>query len=112
MPFRTRAFFFCFVPFALLLAGSFWMIQRLAQSTVRDGLLASLRENHNAVARLRAKSSLQNSQFLRIAGENSALKAGVQLLRQYPANEEARHTVEDQLRDLCERMGFDLLMFS
>jgi hypothetical protein len=76
------------------------------------GLRTSLRENHKAVARLRSKSDLQSSRFLKVAGENAALKAGVQLLLQYPASKEARRTVEEQLRDLCERMGFDLLMVS
>jgi putative nucleotidyltransferase with HDIG domain len=47
-----------------------------------------------------------------VAGENAALKAGVQLLLRDPADSEARRTVEDQLLDLCERMGFDLLMVS
>lgn len=110
MRFRTRAFLCCFVPFALLLAGSFWMIQRLVQSTVRDGLRTSMRENHQAVERLRSKSDLQSSRFLKVAGENAELKAGVQLMLQYPANRDARRTLEEQLGDLCERMGFDLLM--
>ena len=109
MRFRTRAFLSCFVPFALLLAGCFWIIQNRVQSTVRDGLRASLLENHKAVTRLRLKSDLQSSQFLKVAGENAALKAGVQLLLQDPANQEARSTVNDQLGDLCERMGFDFL---
>ncbi len=112
MRFRTRAFLCCFIPFALLLAGSFWTIQRLVQSTVRGGLRTSLLENHEAVARVRAKSDLQSSQFLKVVGENAALKAGMQLLLTYPNNPDARRTVEDQLRELCEHMGFALLMVS
>ena len=112
MRFRTRAFLLCFVPFALLLTGSFWAIQRTVKSTVRDGLRTSLRENHVAVARLRARTDLRNSRFLKIAGENAALKAGMQLLTSYPGNAEARRTVEDQLQELCQQMGFDFLMVS
>lgn len=112
MRFRTRAFLCCFVPFAVLLAGSFWIIQKLVQSTVRDGLRTSLKDNHKAVALVLSKSDLQNSRFLKIAGENAALKAGVQLLLSDPRNIEARATVEDQLRELCERMGFALLVVS
>ena len=70
MRFRTRAFLICFVPFALLLSGSFWMIQRFVQSTVRDRMFASLRENQIAIAQIHAKSDLQNSRFLKVAGEN------------------------------------------
>jgi HD-GYP domain-containing protein (c-di-GMP phosphodiesterase class II) len=112
MRFRTRAFLLCFVPFALLLTGSFWAIQRLVKSTVRDGLRTSLRENHRSIARMQARSDIRNSRFLKVAGENASLKAGLQLLALYPANAEARQTVEEQLQDLCGQMGFDFLMVS
>ncbi len=112
MRFRTRAFLLCFVPFALLLAGSFWTIQKLVKSTVRDGLRTSLVENLRSVARLRARSDLQNSRFLKVVGENASLKAGMQLLATYPTDSSARETVEDQLRELCQQMGFDFLMVS
>jgi HD-GYP domain-containing protein (c-di-GMP phosphodiesterase class II) len=110
--FRTRAFLICFIPFALLLASSFWMIQRFVQSTVRDGLHTSLRESQVAIASIHSKGDLQNSRFLRVAGENSALKAGMQLLLANPGNETARRTVEDQLRELGEHMGFDFMLVS
>jgi HD-GYP domain-containing protein (c-di-GMP phosphodiesterase class II) len=110
--FRTRAFFICFIPFAILLAGSFWMIQRFVQSTVRDGLRVSLRENQTALANMQAKGNLQNSRFLRVAGENAALKAGIELLLTNPDSPAAHRTVEDQLRELGEHMGFDFLLVS
>ena len=72
-------------PFCLAVASSFWMIQRFVQSTVRDGLHSSLRESQVAIANIHAKGDLQNSRFLKIAGENSALKAGMQLLLAEPA---------------------------
>jgi putative nucleotidyltransferase with HDIG domain len=110
MRFRTRAFLICFVPFAVLLAASFWMIQRFVQSTVSDDMRASLRENQLAISRIHAKSNLQNSRFLKVAGENPALKAGMQLLISERSSRAARQTVEDQLHELGEHMGFDLLM--
>jgi HD-GYP domain-containing protein (c-di-GMP phosphodiesterase class II) len=109
---RTRAFLVCFIPFAILLTGGFWMIQRLVQSTVRDGVLASLRENQVAIARVHSKSDLQNSRFLKVVGENAALKYGMQLLVAEPNNLNAHRTVEDQLRELGEHMGFDFLLVS
>jgi putative nucleotidyltransferase with HDIG domain len=112
MRFRTRAFLIGFIPFAILLAASFWMVQRFVQSTVRDGLHASLRENELAIARVNAKAELQSSRFLKIAGENASLKAGMQLLGSQPDSEAARMTVEDQLRELGEHMGFDFLFVS
>lgn len=112
MRFRTRAFLLSFVPFAFLLMGSFWAIQRLVQSTVASGLRASLRDSQVSLSHLQSRNELQRGSFLRVAGENAALKAGVQLLLSYPASTEARQTVEDQLLDLCARMGFDFLMVS
>lgn len=110
--FRTRAFLLCFIPFATLLASSFWMIQRFVQSTVRDGLHTSLRESQVAIASIHAKGDLQNSRFLKVAGENTALKAGIQLLISHAHSDAARRTVEDQLRELGERMGFDFMLVS
>jgi HD-GYP domain-containing protein (c-di-GMP phosphodiesterase class II) len=112
MRFRTRAFLICFVPFAILLAASFWMVQGFVQSAVQDGLRTSLRTDEVAIARVHAQGDLQNSRFLNVAGENAALKAGMQLLLTRPGNQAAKRTVEDQLRELGEHMGFDFLMVS
>jgi putative nucleotidyltransferase with HDIG domain len=109
---RTRAFLLCSLPFALLLTCGFWLVQREVQSTVRESLETSLRERQAAIAALHAKAELQDSRFLKVAGENSALKAGVQLLLTYPHNIAAQRTVEDQLRELGERMGFDFMRVS
>jgi putative nucleotidyltransferase with HDIG domain len=109
---RTRAFLICFVPFAALLACSFWMIQRYMEKTVGSGVRVSLRENQFAIAQIHTRADLQDSRFLKVAGENSALKAGIELLRSTPGSEAARRTVEDQLRELGERMGFDFLAIS
>ncbi len=110
MRLQTRAFLLCFLPFAILLGGSFWMIQSFVQTTVREGLRGSLREDQLAIAKMHAKSDLENSRFLKVAGENAALKAGIQLLRANPHSVDARSTVEDQLRELGEHMGFDFML--
>ena len=110
--FRTRAFLLCFIPFTILLVGSFCIIQRFVQSTVRDGLRASLRKSQVAIASIHAKSDLQNSRFMKVAGENSALKAGMELLLANAHSDEAQRTVEDQLRELGEHMGFDYMLVS
>jgi putative nucleotidyltransferase with HDIG domain len=112
MRFRTRAFLFCFVPFAVLLAASFWMAQKLVQSTVRDDLRKSLRENQLAMARAQSKADFQDGRFLKIAGESAALKAGMQLFNSQSGSEDARRSMEDQLRKLGEQMGFDFLSVS
>jgi HAMP domain-containing protein len=112
MRLSTRAFLWSFVPFALLLAGSFWVIQRQVQSAVREGLHSSLRQAHESMARMREQSELQNSRFLRIVAENPSLKAGLQLLLSEPKSGAARLTVEDQLRQISETLSFDFLVIS
>ncbi len=109
---RTRAFLICFVPFAALLAFAFWMTQDLVENTVKGELRRSLRQNQVAIARIHGKTDLESSRFLKVAGENPALKAGMQLLLQNAGNPSARRTVEDQLRELGEHMGFDYLLVS
>jgi putative nucleotidyltransferase with HDIG domain len=110
--FATRAFLWSFIPFALLLAGSFWVIQQRVQRTVHSGLRSSLREAHMSMARLRQESELQNSRFLRIVAENPPLKAGLQLLLVNPKSRSARLTLEDQLREIAETLHFDFLLVS
>jgi hypothetical protein len=112
MRLSTRAFLWSFVPFALLLAGSFWMIQRQVRSAVREGLHSSLREAHASMARMREQSELENSRSLRIVAENPSLKAGLQLLLSEPKSGAARLTVEDQLRQISESLTFDFLVIS
>src|SRR5215472_10245932 len=112
MRFATRAFLWSFIPFAILLACSFWVIQQRVQQTVHSGLRSSLREAHTSMARLRRKSELQNSRFLRIVAENPPLKAGLQLLLVHPKSPAARLTLEDQLREIAETLHFDFLMVS
>ena len=112
MRFATRAFLWSFIPFAVLLASSFWFIQQRVQHTVRGGLRSSLREAHISMARLRRESELQNSRFLRIVAENPPLKAGLQLLLVHPQSVPARLTLEDQLREIAETLRFDFLVAS
>jgi putative nucleotidyltransferase with HDIG domain len=109
MRFATRAFAFCFIPFALVLGISFWALQSMVQRNVRDQLRTEMRNEQTSRTRSRARSELQVGRFLRFAGENAALKAGLQLLNSESASHEARHTVEDQLRDLSAQIGFKLL---
>src|SRR5258705_11916697 len=105
MRLATRVFLWSFVPVAFLLIGTFWDIQRLVQLTVREGIRGSLRNTHASMARVRSKSELQNSRFLRILGENASLKAGLQLLKVERKSAEPRGTVEDQLHGMCPTMG-------
>ena len=53
MRFATRAFLWAFLPFAALLAGSFWAVRTAALSAVREALRSSVRDNQITLARER-----------------------------------------------------------
>lgn len=112
MRFATRAFLWSFGPFVLLILGSFWNVQKLVQLSVRDGIRTSLRQTHESITSVRSKSEQQNIRFLRVAGENASLKAGLQLLNAEANNDQARLTVEDQLREISDALGVDFLLVS
>jgi putative nucleotidyltransferase with HDIG domain len=113
MRFATRTFLTSCVPFAVLLAVSFWAVRGTVMSTVRDGLRSSVRENQVALAREQARNEARNRRLLQGVAENPTLKAGLQLLATEPkAKDQARNTVRDQLSEICDSLSFDFIMVS
>src|SRR5579872_2807979 len=113
MRFGTRTFLTSFVPFALLLAVSFWTMRASVMETVRDGLRDSVRDNQVALTREERRNEGRNRKLLEGIGENPSLKAGLQLLAaEGGANEQARNTVQDQLSEICDSLSFDFMMVS
>src|ERR1051325_6103639 len=112
MRYSTRTFLLLFIPFALLLTGSFWAIQKMVERAVRDSLRATLRQTQSSIERVRSKSELQNSRFLRMLSENATLKAGMRLLLTELESKPARLTMEDQLREMCQALEIDFLLVS
>lgn len=109
MRFSSRVFLLSFVPIALVLLGTFVATQYFITQGVKEGLRTSLRETHAFLSRSRAAAELQNSRLLSIVAENPSLKAGIELARMQPNDEQARATLEDQLIEYGELLGFDLL---
>ena len=139
MRFATRTFLSSFIPFAALLAVSFWAIRVSVIGTVRDTLRASVRDNQVALAREQARNQARDRKWLQGVAENPTLKAGLQLLsaerasgaRDHARNtveeqarkavrdlayntrqDEARNTVQDQLSEICDSLAFDFMMVS
>jgi putative nucleotidyltransferase with HDIG domain len=108
-PFWWRVFLLSFLPVALALAGSTWAIQLLVNRQVKEGLRDSLRRTHAFLGRTQAHQELQNRRFLAIVTENPTLKAGIDLAALERGNPDARRTLEDQLIEYGNRLGFDLL---
>ncbi len=113
MRFATRIFLSSFVPFAVLLAVSFWAIRASVIATVRDGLRASVRDNQLALAREQARNEARDRKLLQGVAENPTLKAGLQLLAtERSVRDQARNTVQDQLSEICDSLSFDFIMVS
>ena len=109
VPFAVRVFVLSFAPLCALLIGSFWSIQYMVGEQVKNGLRNSLRQTHSFVSRVRANYELQNSRLLTVLAENPSLKAGFELVRLERNNRGAQRTLEDQLHELSESLGFDLM---
>ena len=80
MRYLYRTFLWSILPFAILLIGTFWTVEKSVMATVREGLRASLRENQVAAAGMQRQTQLQSTRSLRVVAESAALKAGLQLL--------------------------------
>jgi HD-GYP domain-containing protein (c-di-GMP phosphodiesterase class II) len=110
--FRIRAFALILVPFSVLLGVSFWLTARLVEDRIKRELRESLRRSNLAISRFRTEAEGRNRRLLQIAGENPALKAGMELLRTQPTSTAARATLEDQLAELGSKIGAKLVLAS
>ena len=112
MGLAVRTFLCSFVPLIVLLSGGSWIVEQAVVSIVHNGLSSIFRDNQASVARVQSRNASQSRRYLRIVGENAALKAGLQLLLAEPNSVDARLTVEDQLREICANSHIDLLFVS
>jgi hypothetical protein len=111
---EMRAFLFAFVPMALTLVLSFFVIGRAVESRIKDRLRASLQETETLISRRESASSAQVYRALSAVSENPSLKAGIGLLRENRDprfQEEARETLARQLERMGNSLGFELLLF-
>ena len=99
MRFATRTFLSSFMPFAVLLAVSFWAIRTEVIATVRDGLRASVRENQVALAREQTRNEGRQPETAGWHGRKSQpRKLACNCWRPKAAQaDQARNTVQDQL---------------
>jgi putative nucleotidyltransferase with HDIG domain len=108
----ARTFLWSFLPAALLLTGGFWTVQRLVVREVRQEFRASVRETQSSLAQMRSAAEQRNRRILKVVAENPALKNGLQLALQRGGDAEARRTLEDQLMEMGEELGFEVLSIS
>lgn len=109
----ARAFLFSFVPVCLVLVSSFLALNAVVKQRVKEGLRDSLQKSEELVNRANADYSRRLSQFLAVLAASAGLKAAIGLLHEAPVTEESaaaiRRTIEAQLRDMHQLVGYDLL---
>jgi hypothetical protein len=112
----TRAFLFSFVPMCLVLAVSFVALSAAVERQVRKELRESLQNSADLVARANAEWAARIRQFVAVLSDSAGLKAAIGLLREAPANPgtavQVRSTIEQQLREIHDLVGYDLLAIS
>lgn len=111
MRFATRTFLWSLLPFGVLLAASFWAVQTLVLSAVRDQLRSTVKEAQESVRLIRSTVEQGNDRVLRILAKDRGLKGAVQFLED-TRNTETRRTIENQLLEICEELGLDFMLVS
>src|SRR5580698_5618710 len=112
MRLATRSFLWSLFPFAVLLTGSFWAVQNRVVIKVREQIESSVKQTQASLAGMRLRAEQRNRGVLRAVSENPTLKAGVQLMLEYPGDPQARRTLEDQLQEIGSKLNFEFLMAS
>ncbi len=105
----SRTFLCVFVPTTLVLLTAFLITQRRIQTDVQAQVRESIKREQGRLEIERRRGELQDRRFLKLATENAALKAGLQLLLANRTDADARRTVEDQLREILAVVQCDLL---
>ena len=109
----TRAFLFSFLPVCAVLAASFAALNALVQERVKQSLRDSLEKSEQLLARADEDYSRRTNQFVRVLAESAGLKAAIGLLHETPSSPEnaaeIRRTIEAQLREMHNLVGYDLL---
>ena len=108
-----RAFLFAFVPMVLTLLLCFIVVQKAVEGRIKDRLRASLHETETRISRRDAEHSQQTLRTLYTLTENPSLKAGITLLQQNRdsrLHEQVQETLERQLNEMGNSLGFDLML--
>lgn len=113
MSLTARAFLFAFIPLCVVLAGSFFALNALVERRVKQALRDSIEKSGQLLAQTNAEHSRRIAQFTAVLANDPGLKAAIGLLREPASSPEAaaevRQTIQAQLRDLHNLVGFDLM---
>ncbi len=113
MPLATRAFLYSFLPVCVVLIGSFTTLNAVVKERVKEGLRDSLAKSEDMLARANDDNARRITQFIGVLTDNAGLKAALSLLHEPSVTAEnvaeTRRTIEAQLREIHDLVGYDLL---
>jgi len=113
MSLTARAFLFAFIPLCVVLAGSFFALNALVERRVKQSLRDSIEKSAQLLAQTNEEHSRRVAQFTAVLANDPGLKAAIGLLREPGSSADAqaqvRQTIQAQLRDLHNLVGFDLM---
>jgi HD-GYP domain-containing protein (c-di-GMP phosphodiesterase class II) len=112
MRFSTRTFLFSSAPNIVLLIAAFFFIENLTVTALTNDAKRSLRQTQLRVAHSHARSQEESNRLLRIVSENAPLKAAMQLMAVERDSPDAKRTLEEQLREICEPLDLGFLSVS
>ena len=112
MRFSTRTFLFSSAPTIALLISAFFFIENLTVTALSNDAKRSLRQTQVRMAHSHARSEEESARMLKIVGENAPLKAAMQLMAVERDSPDAKRTLEDQLREICEPLDLGFLSVS
>lgn len=112
MRFSTRTFLFSSAPNIALLILAFFYIENLTVTALTNEAKRSLRQTQLRMAHSHARSEAESARLLKIVAENAALKAAMQLMAVERDSPDAKRTLEDQLREICEPLDLGFLSVS
>jgi len=92
----------------IVLAASFFALNAAVEQQVKRSLRDSLAQSEQLLVSASLDSAKRIAQFVAVVAENAGLKAAVGLVQERPA-EEVRSTIEMQLQELHNRVGYELI---
>jgi len=109
----TRAFVFSFVPVCVVLAASFFALTAAMERHIRAGLRESIERSEALLRKAHKESTARIAQFAAGMADSAGLKYTIQLANENAASPEAeavaRRTIEAKLREIHQRVDYDLL---
>jgi signal transduction histidine kinase len=107
----ARTLLLSFVCMCAVLAAGFFALNATIKVRIKEGLKENLQHTQQQLDRREADFNRRNTRLVAILSDDAGLKAAVGLLREDPATRnQARSTIEDQLRQISIGLDYDLLM--